>query len=115
MEISPVHSLQPWQGLDMCGLCVCVCVCKLIHLYAEFSTFCCCGQCYNVINSSPAANHSSNGAGKGEKGKSTLKVCGPKIQVESSAVAWVMELIDCFGQARHVAGIAVKTRAHYNP
>lgn len=53
--------------------------------------------------------------GKGEKGKSTLKVCGPKIQVESSAVAWVMELIDCFGQARHVAGCEVKTRAHYNP
>lgn len=43
------------------------CVCKLIHLYAENSTFCCCGQCYNVINSGPAANHSSKG-GKGEEG-----------------------------------------------
>lgn len=46
------------------------------------------------------------GGGKeGGSGKSTLKVCGPKIQVESRAVAWAMELIDCFGQARHVAGI----------
>lgn len=44
-------------------------------------------------------------AARGAKGKKEAKVCGPKIQVESRAGAWAMELIDCFGQARHVPGI----------
>jgi len=100
MEISPVHSLQ-LNGLDLgMGLtavdtCVSLqgdresksvreierereeesIVCKLIHLYAENSTFCCCGQCYNVINFGPAAILRFVFGGS--------KVCGSKILLKS--------------------------------
>lgn len=53
--------------LLLLGLSNSMCASKLIHLYAEYSTFCCCGQCYNVINSCPAAGQSSQRGVQGQR------------------------------------------------